>query len=182
VKQAKIPEPPQTSPTPPQPEAVAETSPATGGADARSGVTAGATNGDSQGVIGGVAGGHVGGIIGGHGTEPLPVNQVANPPLLLARVTPEYPRPARVQGVEGLVLLEAILNLEGHIEEDIKALQSIRARSSRDPGATALAFPTGKRPRRSTGASYSRGTNPLCVEVRCMKRHEQEGTSQCSFR
>jgi protein TonB len=125
VKPAKTREPIPTPPTPPQQDAVPEAAPAAGVVEARAGVAVGTMNGDNQGVIGGVAGGHAGGIIGGHGTEPLPVNQVANPPLLLARVTPEYPRAARVQGIEGLVLLEAILNLDGQIEEDIKVLQSI---------------------------------------------------------
>ena len=38
---------------------------------------------------------------------------------------PDYPRQARLRGVEGLVLLEAILDLEGGIEDNIKVLQSI---------------------------------------------------------
>lgn len=80
---------------------------------------------DDKGVIGGVTKGYAGGIIGGQGTEPLPVDRVANPPLLLSRVMPEYPRQARLQGTEGLVLLEAILDFDGHIEEDIKVLQSV---------------------------------------------------------
>jgi protein TonB len=79
----------------------------------------------ANGVIGGTSGGVTGGIIGAHRTEALPVSQVANPPLLLSRVMPEYPRSARLQGVEGLVLLEAILDMEGRIEDDIKVLQSI---------------------------------------------------------
>lgn len=86
----------------------------------------------ANGVVGGASGGIVGGVIGAHGTEALPVNQVANPPLLLSRVMPEYPRQARLQGVEGLVLLEAILDLDGRIENDIKVLQSI---PSLDPAA-----------------------------------------------
>jgi protein TonB len=72
-----------------------------------------------------VTGGRTGGVIGGQGKEPLPVDQVANPPLLLSRVVPDYPRQARLRGVEGLVLLEAILDLEGRIEDSVKVLQSI---------------------------------------------------------
>lgn len=79
----------------------------------------------ANGVIGGASGGIAGGVIGSHGREALPVDQVANPPLLLSRVMPEYPRQARLQGVEGLVLLEAILDLEGRIEDEVKILQSI---------------------------------------------------------
>jgi len=110
-------------PVPPQPEAVPEPEPAV--VAARAGVVAGTTVGNNNGVIGGVTGGQTGGVIGGQGKEPLPVDQVANPPLLLSRVMPDYPRQARLRGVEGLVLLEAILDFEGRIEEDIKVLQSI---------------------------------------------------------
>jgi len=129
VKAKKIQEPPkQLSPepiTPPEPEPVAEPTPPTEAAPVETASSASVANVDKNGVVGGVAGGHVGGVIGSHGTEPLRVDQVANPPLLLSRVTPDYPRLARRQGVEGLVVLEAILNLEGQIEDDIKVLQSI---------------------------------------------------------
>jgi protein TonB len=110
---------------PPQPEVspIPESAPAPAAASA--GVAAGATAGTDNGVIGGAAGGQTGGVIGGRGAEPLPVSQVANPPLLLSHVTPEYPRQARLRGVEGLVLLEAVLDLEGRIEGEIKVLQSI---------------------------------------------------------
>lgn len=87
--------------------------------------TSGATSAVANGVIGGASSGIAGGVLGSHGTEPLPVDQVANPPLLLSRIMPEYPRQARLQGVEGLVLLEAILDLEGRIEGDVKIVQSI---------------------------------------------------------
>lgn len=87
--------------------------------------TSGATVAVANGVVGGVSGGIAGGVIGAHGTEAFPVDQVANPPLLLSRIMPEYPRQARFRGVEGLVLLEAILDLDGRIEDRIKVLQSI---------------------------------------------------------
>lgn len=89
------------------------------------GMERGAANGQSKGEIGGVTSGYVVGVIGGQGTGPLPVSQVANPPLLLSRELPTHPRQARVRGVEGLVLLEAILDPEGRIENNIKVLQSI---------------------------------------------------------
>lgn len=110
-------------PVPPQPEAIPEPAPMV--AAAQTGIAAGTTAGTDNGVIGGVTGGQAGGVIGGQGKEPLPVSQVANPPLLVSRVMPNYPRQARLRGVEGLVLLEAILDLEGGIEDNIKVLQSI---------------------------------------------------------
>jgi protein TonB len=127
VKKKKLPTEPKPRqpepPVPPQPEAVPEPAPVV--AAAQAGITTGVPDETNHGVVGGVAGGHVGGVIGSHGTEPLSVDQVANPPLLLSRVTPDYPRGARRQGVEGLVVLEAILNLEGQIEDDIKVLHSV---------------------------------------------------------
>jgi protein TonB len=127
VKKKKLQEEPKPAPPEPpiplQSEAVPEPTPVA--AAAQAGVTAGVTAVTDNGVIGGVTGGQTGGVIGGQGVEPLPVAQVANPPLLLSRVMPEYPRQARLRGVEGLVLLEAILDLEGRIEEEIKVLQSI---------------------------------------------------------
>jgi protein TonB len=123
-KPREEPKPIQPEPLiPPRPEAAPESAPVV--AAARTGAAAGAIAGTNNGVIGGVTGGRTGGIIGGQGVEPLPVAQVANPPLLLSRVMPEYPRQARLRGVEGLVLLEAILDLNGRIEEGIKVLQSI---------------------------------------------------------
>jgi protein TonB len=85
----------------------------------------GTTNSVREGVIGGVSNGVAGGVIGGQGTGPLPVGQAANPPVLISRVTPHYPRAARLQGVEGLVLMEAILDRDGRIEDHITVLQSI---------------------------------------------------------
>lgn len=117
------------APTPqlqPPPEPTPEPVPTESAAVASlSEATSGAASAVANGVIGGASGGIAGGVIGSHGTEPLPIDQVANPPLLLSRIMPEYPRQARLQGVEGLVLLEAILDLEGCIEGDVKILQSI---------------------------------------------------------
>lgn len=110
-------------PVPHPPEAAPDPTPVETAVPA--GVTAGVTSGNSNGVIGGVTGGRTGGVIGGQGKDPLPVDQVANPPLLLSRVMPDYPQQARRRGVEGLVVLEAILDLDGRIEDEVKVLQSI---------------------------------------------------------
>jgi protein TonB len=123
-KQEPIPEP--------QPEPVSPSIPETGPETARTetatpqgGIASGAVGGVAGGVVGGVAGGVVGGVIGGTGTGPLPADLAANPPLLISRVVPEYPRLARQQGIEGLVVLEAVLDSDGRIEDNIKVLQSI---------------------------------------------------------
>ncbi len=123
-RKSEIPQPQPQAPMQavPEPEPTAvESAAASLLSEAVSNVTASVTNG----AIGGVSGGAAGGVIGAHGSDPLPVKQVANPPLLLSRVMPEYSRQARLQGVEGLVLLEAVLAVDGHVEDDIKVLQSI---------------------------------------------------------
>jgi len=65
------------------------------------------------------------GSTGGQDTAPLPLSEVAEAPVLISRAVPHYPEHARLLGVEGLVRLEAILNREGRIEQDIKVLESI---------------------------------------------------------
>jgi periplasmic protein TonB len=113
----------EPAPPPPTPEQSTTTEPET----TVTGGGGGTTNGPREGVIGGVSNGVAGGVIGGQGTGPLPVGQAANPPVLISRVTPHYPRAARLQGIEGLVLLEAILDRDGRIEENVTVLQSIPA-------------------------------------------------------
>src|SRR5262249_38105646 len=93
--------------------------------EAAPGIATGAVGGQSDGVVGGVAGGTDGGVVGGGGSGPVPVGQVADPPALLRRMAPAYPDEARRREVEGLVLLEAILDREGHVEPEVKVLRSI---------------------------------------------------------
>lgn len=124
AKKNKKPEPlPEPEPVSPE----SETGPETAAVmlNPQAGIAAGAAGGEAGGVIGGVKGGVSGGVVGGQGTGPLPVGQVANPPVLISRALPQYPRQARLQSIEGLVLLEAILDREGHIENDVKVLRSI---------------------------------------------------------
>jgi protein TonB len=82
-------------------------------------------NGQSDGAVGGVEGGLVGGIVGGTGTSPIPVGQVAHRPQLIHRVAPLYPKRARQRDLQGLVLLEAILDRDGRVEPAVKILKSI---------------------------------------------------------
>jgi protein TonB len=91
----------------------------------RPGSSAGTAGGTTQGVAGGVEDGTPGGVVGGRGSGPVPAGQVAHPPALLARVSPQYPHAARQRGIMGLVLLEAILDTHGRIDRDIKVLQSV---------------------------------------------------------
>ena len=74
---------------------------------------------------GGVEGGMAGGVAGGTGSAPVPVGQVARPPVLVHRVVPQYPPAAKRRGVTGMVRLEAVLDIRGRIEDSIRVLQSI---------------------------------------------------------
>lgn len=106
---------------PPTKEPVKETAVA----DAAPGVSAGVPGGRADGVVGGVEGGVPGGVVGGAGSGPIPAAQVAHPPQLLRRVAPVYPQQARQRQIEGLVLLEAILDQEGRVERDVKVIESV---------------------------------------------------------
>ncbi len=88
-------------------------------------VAVGTAEGTAAGVAGGTVGGLAGGVVGGAGTQPVPVAQVAQPPVLVRRVAPVYPRDARRREVAGLVLLQAVLDREGHVERDVRVLESL---------------------------------------------------------
>jgi protein TonB len=92
------------------------------------------------GVEGGVPGGVVGGIVGGLVGAPLPPPPPAPPPVvergpvriggtltapaLLERVEPEYPPLAVRAQVQGVVILEAVVDRDGRVE-DVRVLRSI---------------------------------------------------------
>ena len=108
-----------------KPQPVEEPAPQAAPADVAPGVSAGVAGGQSDGVVGGVTGGVAGGIVGGTGTDPVPVKQVAQPPVLVHSVQPAYPQQARRQHVHGLVLLEAVLDREGRVEPGVKIIESV---------------------------------------------------------
>jgi protein TonB len=94
------------------------------------------------GVEGGIPGGVVGGVVGGLLTDfpppspppPPPPIPVARPPVrvggavkapaLVGRVEPDYPRLAARARVQGVVILEAVVDREGRVE-DVRVLRSI---------------------------------------------------------
>ena len=86
-----------------------------------------------SGVDGGVSGGITGGVVGGLTSKvtpppppppppqegpraPVRVGRQIKEPTLIHRVDPEYPRLAQVSQIEGVVILEAIVDQEGRIE------------------------------------------------------------------
>jgi protein TonB len=108
-----------------KPRRVEEPKPQVAAVDVAPGVSAGVAGGQADGVVGGVTGGVAGGVVGGTGTDPIPVRQVAQPPVLLHRVQPKYPQQARRQQIHGLVLLEAVLDRDGRVEPSVKVIESI---------------------------------------------------------
>jgi protein TonB len=91
--------------------------------------------------------------------QPLRVGDHATPPKLLEKVEPDYPVGIRKQGVEGVVILEAIITTDGNVENptilkhldptlDDSALHAIKrwkyepAKYDGDPVAVYLAVTT----------------------------------------
>ena len=104
---------PRVAPNSPRPRAPAR------------GLAAGSPGGHTEGSAGGVVGGSVGGVVGGMGTAAVPASQVAHPPQIIRRVSPSYPAEARRSNIEGLVVIEAILDRDGRIEAPVKVLKSV---------------------------------------------------------
>ncbi|MFL5353443.1 energy transducer TonB [Archangium sp.] len=78
------------------------------------------------GLVGGVLGGREGGRVGATGGSALEVTQVARAPEVLERVQPRYPRRARADGIEGLVLVRVIIGIDGRIEpEHTRVVRSV---------------------------------------------------------
>lgn len=107
-----------------RPRAV-EVPPAVSVGEAAPGMKTGSVGGEAGGVAGGVVGGIAGGVVGGTGTGPVPAGRVAHPPVLLRKVPPAYPAQARRAEIEGLVMLEAVLDRDGRVEPGVKVLTSI---------------------------------------------------------
>lgn len=60
------------------------------------------------------------------GGEAVDVKQVSRPPTVLQQVLPQYPRSARSQGIEGLVLVRIIIGTDGRVEpESLRIIRSV---------------------------------------------------------
>jgi protein TonB len=83
----------------------------------------GVDGGTAGGVEGGVPGGVVGGIVGGLAEvprpplQPLRVGDVVKRPRKLKDVPPVYPPLAAKSGIEGVVILECVVDTRGHVQE-----------------------------------------------------------------
>jgi len=91
------------------------------------------------GVEGGIPGGVVGGVVGGFVSdlpmppppppppvtrEPLRIGGDVKAPALVERVAPEYPLLAARARIQGVVILEAVVDRQGRVE-DVRVLRSI---------------------------------------------------------
>lgn len=94
----------------------ADASPAVGGGGVGNGSGGGA--GQGSGVQGRGTGGGI-----GNGSQVYAA--VEHPPVPISRVLPVYPGAARVQGVEGEVILRAIVDQRGAVERDVVVIESV---------------------------------------------------------
>lgn len=94
------------------------------------GVAGGVQGGVKGGVQGGVSGGVQGGVTAGKTQEmvngAVRAKDGIEPPKLIKSVDPVYPEQARKDGIEGIVILEAKVDVKGSVE-NVKVLQSIPA-------------------------------------------------------
>ena len=86
------------------------------------GVPEGMEGGVEGGVVGGTLGGVLGGVLGGTGTGP--VLDYDKPPRLLRQTKPVYPQEAFVKKIEGIVLVEILIDSTGRVAR-ARVLQSI---------------------------------------------------------
>jgi protein TonB len=105
-----------------------EASPEQAGSETGSelGVPEGMEGGVPGGVIGGVPGGVLGGVLGGTGTVPIPVTDYDQPARIVRKTKPTYPREAFVAKIQGIVLVEFIIDTSGQVVQ-ARVAQSIPA-------------------------------------------------------
>jgi protein TonB len=118
------PPPPAAVPKPVEapPEAVAAEPPPPAEIPVGTGTGVPGASGDTA---GGTADGVAGGRMGGTGKDVFRLGDVAAAPVLVTRVVPEYPRRARLAGIEGEVVLEVIVDRYGRVTGDVKVVSAV---------------------------------------------------------
>jgi protein TonB len=81
----------------------------------KGGVVGGVVGGVIGGTLGGTLGGQLGGQLGGTGDQPMRVAGDVKPPITISRVDPEYTEVARKARIEGIVVLEAVIDRDGNV-------------------------------------------------------------------
>ena len=133
---------PQVEPV--ESDSAADTKPSTDTADDTGGVVGGVEGGVKGGVVGGEKGGVIGGVIGGvvggtlggtlggklggelggTGDKPMRVGGDVSAPIAIKRVDPVYTEVARSARIEGVVIIEAIIDTDGRVT-DARVLKSL---------------------------------------------------------
>jgi protein TonB len=75
----------------------------------------GIEGGVRDGQVGGVPGGSPDGVVGGDGDVPVPVRDYDRPPRPLTQTRPVYPPEAFQKKIEGTVLTEILIGVDGHV-------------------------------------------------------------------
>lgn len=83
----------------------------------RGGVVGGVVGGQIGGVIGGELGGQLGGQVGGTGDTPVRVGGNVKAPIIVQRVEPAYTEIARKARIQGIVIIEAVIDRQGNVTE-----------------------------------------------------------------
>lgn len=81
------------------------------------GVAGGVVGGVVGGVIGGTLGGQLGGQLGGTGDRPVRVGGDVQPPVAVKRVEPEYTNVAKSARIQGIVIIETIIDRDGNVTD-----------------------------------------------------------------
>lgn len=122
----KAPEQPVEAPVEPaNPETVPDTAPVS---DEVASNVAGppGVEGVVAGIVGGAINGREGGLLGATGGDALELKQVARAPQVLEQIKPRYPRRAKTDGIEGLVLVRIIIGADGRVEpEHTRVIRSV---------------------------------------------------------
>lgn len=77
----------------------------------------GVVGGQIGGQIGGTLGGQIGGQVGGTGDSPVRVGGNVKAPIAIRRVDPIYTEAARKARIQGIVIIEAVIDREGNVTD-----------------------------------------------------------------
>ena len=90
----------------------------------KGGVIGGVVGGVIGGTLGGTLGGKLGGELGGQGDKPMRVGGDVSAPVAIKRIDPQYTEVARSARMEGVVIIEAIIDTNGRVT-DARVLKSL---------------------------------------------------------
>ena len=119
------------------------------------------------------------------GDAALELRDVARAPPVLAQVKPEYPREARWNRMEGMVVLRVVIGIDGRVDRREHARGALGPRSwTRRPSppssSGASRRPSAIRDSRCGWSSRSRSTSP-CGELHAERRLAHRSCSGCTW-